>query len=282
MVSNSKVTCIDETSVIVAAIQMVTGVDYSENLAIARKLVQQAASSGAEIVLLPEYFAFMGDKETDKLSLVEQHGEGTTQSFLANLARQNRIWLVGGTHCIASPSAERPYGRCYVYSPLGECITWYDKIHLFDVSVADNKRDYCESRYCSPGEKVVAFDSPWGKIGLAVCYDLRFPELFRELALQDVKLVMLPAAFTAKTGQAHWDVLIKARAIENQVFFVAAGQGGIHQNGRETWGHSCIVSPWGELLNSQASGTGVVFAKLDLKALKELRQTFPVLSHRKL
>jgi len=268
----------------ISAIQMVSRANFNENLQQAKRLIIDSANAGASLVVLPEYFAFMGLKETDKLEFVEKHQDqnGQVQLMLALLAKQLDIWIVAGTHPIESDQPRRPFGRCYVFDNQGEVVTWYDKIHLFDVTVDDAKGSYCESKYTKSGEKVVSFESPWGQIGLAVCYDLRFPELFRELSEMGCEIFIMPAAFTHKTGKAHWDILIKARAVENLCYFVASAQGGLHQNGRETWGHSLIVSPWGNVLDELVSDEGFVIASIDKDKQLNIRKEFPALTHKKL
>ncbi len=266
----------------IAAIQMVSTADYYKNRSVAIAQIIQAAKSGANMVVLPEYFCFMGMQEKDKYEFVEQHKKGELQALLSEVARAQQIWIVAGTHPIASEDSSRPFGRCYVFNEKGEVVTWYDKIHLFDVTVGDSRGNYCESAMTKAGKKVICFDTPWGKVGLAVCYDLRFPELFRQQAEAGCEIFILPAAFTYKTGEKHWQVLIQARAIENLCYLVASAQGGTHQNGRETWGHSCVVDPWGKILTELPLGDGIVYAKLDRDAQLELRKTFPVLAHRQL
>jgi deaminated glutathione amidase len=266
----------------VAAVQMVSGTDFSANLAAAEHWIKAAADQGAQIVVLPEYFAIMGRKETDKLSLVEKHGEGPLQQFLGRMAKEFKLWLVGGTHGVASADPSRPYSRCYVFDPNGACVSWYDKIHLFDVKVEDATGNYRESQTAMPGDLPGYVKTPWGTAGLSVCYDLRFPELFRHMVKQDMRLLFLPAAFTAATGKVHWEVLLKARAIENQIFVVAAAQGGKHENGRETFGHSTIISPWGEILACLPEGPGIVCAELDFAQQQKIRNEFPVLDHTRL
>lgn len=272
----------NNTELKIAAIQMISSASFNENLQRASQLIIEAANGGADMVVLPEYFAYMGLKEKDKFEHVEKHKNGPLQSKLVELARKLGIWIVAGTHPIESDESQRPFGRCYVIDQRGEVITWYDKIHLFDVMVGDNQGSYCESKYTKAGEDVVNFNTPWGKIGLAVCYDLRFPEIFRKHVEQGCEILIMPAAFTYKTGKQHWEVLIKARAIENLCYFVASAQGGKHENGRETWGHSCVVSPWGDTIEELSSGEG--FILVDLKREKQalLRKEFPVLSHKKL
>ncbi len=265
-----------------AVVQMVSSANFQENIDTARSLIIDASNNGADMVVLPEYFALMGFKEKDKLVYQEEHLKGPVQDLFCQLAIEYKLWIVAGTFPIQSEDNNRPYGRCYVFNHLGEVVTWYDKIHLFDVQVDDAQGSYCESRYTKAGSERVCFDSPWGKIGLAVCYDLRFPELFRQLEADGCRLFILPAAFTYQTGQLHWETLIKARAIENLCYFAASAQGGVHQNGRETWGHSCIVSPWGEDLAQIRQGESIAYANIDSQSQTQLRKEFPVLEHKKL
>jgi len=266
----------------IAVVQMISSAEFEHNIERVKSLVLQASKNNADLVVLPEYFAFMGLKEKDKLKYQEEHLLGPVQDLLKQLAKQYKIWIVAGTFPIRSLQRHRPYGRCYVYNDKGEVVTWYDKIHLFDVQVDDEKGSYCESSYTQAGSDKVWFDSPWGKIGLAVCYDLRFPELFRQLQQDGCEIFILPAAFTYETGKLHWDTLIKARAIENLCYFVASAQGGQHQNGRETWGHSCIVSPWGKRLVQVNEGECIGYATIDRDYQAQLRKEFPVLQHKKL
>jgi len=266
----------------IASIQMVSGANFKANLTKAELLITNAANEGADLVVLPEYFALMPNKERDKFEFMENHLDGVMQQRFSKLAKKLEIWIVAGTHPIQSDEKERPFGRCYVFNDLGEQVAWYDKIHLFDVEVADNQGSYCESKYTKAGQMPVFFDTPWGKIGLAVCYDLRFPELFRFLSEADCEIFIMPAAFTYATGEVHWQTLIKARAIENLCYFVASAQGGSHENGRQTWGHSCIVSPWGEVLQDLPTGEGYVLAELDREKQATKRKEFPVLLHKKL
>ncbi|MDQ7050051.1 MAG: carbon-nitrogen hydrolase family protein [Enterobacterales bacterium] len=265
-----------------AVIQMVSSAQFQDNLDTAKSLIIEASNNGADMVVLPEYFAFMGFKEKDKLVYQEVHLTGPVQELLCQLAIKYKLWIVAGTFPIQSEDQARPFGRCYVFNDLGKVVTWYDKIHLFDVQVDDAQGSYCESRFTKAGSERVYFDSPWGKIGLAVCYDLRFPELFRQLEADGCTLFIMPAAFTYQTGQLHWDSLIKARAIENLCYFAASAQGGLHQNGRETWGHSCIVSPWGKDLAQAQQGESIAYASIDSHAQAQLRKEFPVLQHKKL
>ncbi|MGX5201449.1 carbon-nitrogen hydrolase family protein [Aliikangiella sp. IMCC44632] len=265
----------------VAAIQMKTGCDLDKNLADAETLVEQAVQAGANLVVLPEYFSIMGNSESDRLKVVDLNSNGKVHVFLKGLAKRLNTWIVGGSHAVESNDQKRPYGRCLIYSASGELVTSYDKIHLFDVSVADNTKSYRESAGCTPGKDVCVFDTPWGKAGVAICYDLRFPELFREMVAQGAQMIFLPAAFTAKTGAAHWEVLLRARAIENQAYVIASAQAGVHENGRETWGHSCIISPHGEVIKMLKQEVGIALADLDFAQLEAYRQTFPALKHRR-
>lgn len=272
----------NKESLKIAAVQMVSSNVFDENIENAVKFVTEAAKAGANLIVLPEYFAIMANKEVDKFEYVEKHGEGRVQRIFSDLAKQLSVWLVVGSHPIMATELERPYGRCYVYNSFGDLVVWYDKIHLFDVTVNDDKNRYCESKFTTAGSSVTSFDTPWGKVGLAICYDLRFPELFRELQQQGCEILVLPAAFTYETGRVHWEILLRARAIENLCYIVAAAQGGTHANHRQTWGHSCIISPWGELLQELATGPGYVIQELNRDAQLKLRKEFPVLTHKKL
>jgi predicted amidohydrolase len=264
----------------VAALQMVSGLTLEGNLGAARELLQQAAQAGCELAVLPEYFCLLGRKDTDKLALREQAGEGRIQQFLADGAREFGLWLVGGTLPLQAADEGHVRNTTMVYAPDGRRVARYDKIHLFRY---DNGRErYDEARVIEPGSEAVAFellarDGQAWRIGLSVCYDLRFPELYRRLAA-DVLLV--PSAFTHTTGQAHWETLLRARAIENLAYVVAPAQGGVHENGRRTWGHSMVVDPWGEVLAQRDEGAGVVLATLDRERLAQVRSQLPALEHR--
>lgn len=271
----------------IAAIQMVSGVDVAANLLRARALLAQAADQGAELALLPEYFCLLGQGDQAKLQIRERPGAGPIQDFLAGTARELGLWLVGGTLPLdagaeASPSA-LAYNSTQVYSPQGECVARYDKIHLFRY---DNGREhYDEARTLKPGQQPVRFvcqarDGQAWRVGLSVCYDLRFPELYRAHAQAGVDLLLVPSAFTHTTGQAHWEPLLRARAIENLAFVAAAAQGGVHENGRRTWGHTMVVDPWGRVLGRHAEGEAVVLAELDGAWLRQCRQQLPALEHR--
>jgi len=229
----------------VAAIQMASGPNITGNLDEARRLIAKAAEQGARLVVLPEFFAIMGMAEQDKIAIREQPGQGPIQSFLGEIARQHRIWLVGGSIPLAASAPGKVLNSCLVFDEQGEQVARYDKIHLFNLELGNERYD--EAKTIEPGNQVVVVDSPFGRIGLAVCYDLRFPELFR--AMKDVDIIVLPAAFTETTGKMHWEVLVRARAVENLAYVIAAAQGGYHVNGRETHGNSMIVGPWGRVLD---------------------------------
>lgn len=267
----------------VAAIQMVSGTQLEANLRAARALLEQAASQGAELAVLPEYFCVMGHKDTDKLALRETHGEGVIQQFLATAARTLQMWVVGGTLPLQTTSENRVHNTTLVFNPAGECVARYDKIHLFQF---DNGREqYYESRVIEAGATPVQFDLPardgyrW-RVGLSVCYDLRFPELYRAHARAGADLMLVPSAFTHTTGQAHWEVLLRARAVENLAYVLAPAQGGVHENGRHTWGQSMLVDPWGTVLAQQAQGEAVVMGVLDTTRLHAVRRQLPALTHR--
>ncbi len=266
----------------IAAIQMASGPNVSANLFEIERLISSAAERGAQLAVLPENFAFMGHSESEKLAIAEQQGTGPIQEFLATQASKHGIWIVGGTIPIAASSKNKVRAACMVYNREGECVSRYDKMHLFDVSVPDSSERYTESETIEAGEKPVVVQTPCGVLGLAVCYDLRFPELFRNLLDQGMEIVAMPSAFTAITGRSHWESLVRARAIENLCFVVAAAQGGYHISGRETWGHSMIVDPWGVVLNSLSKGPGVVLADIDRERLTSTRRTFPAIEHRRL
>lgn len=264
----------------IAAIQMVSGTRVQDNLAAARSLLEQAAAQGAELAVLPEYFCIMGFKDTDKLKVQESAGTGLIQDFLSRSARELGLWIVGGTLPMATSDPARARNCSLAYAPTGQCIARYDKIHLF--RFAQGKEDYDETRVLEPGAQPVRFDlaSRDGHVyavGMSICYDLRFPELYRALKA-DVLLV--PSAFTYITGQAHWEVLLRARAIENQAYVIAAAQGGTHENGRRTWGHSMLVDPWGEVMAQQAEGAGVVLGEISSTHTEGVRSRLPALNHR--
>jgi len=260
----------------VAAVQMVSGADVAENLKQAGALVAQAHKQGAELVLLPEYFGVMGVRATDKVRLKERDGDGPQQAFLADTARALGIVLVGGTVPLACDDASRVRSACLVYGPDGHRLARYDKIHLFRFAQGDEAYD--ETRTIERGDTVVAFDAPFGRVGLSICYDMRFPELYR--ALGDCALILVPAAFTWTTGSAHWHLLLRARAVENQAWVLAAAQGGVH-GGRRTYGHSCLVDPWGEIVAERVDdGPGVVIGAVDTARTADVRAKLPAHDHR--
>ena len=268
------------TESLVAAVQMVSGDDLPGNLARAAQLIECAVDQGARLVVLPENFAFMGASETDKLAIREPSGSGPIQEFLARQARTHAIWLVGGTIPLDAGTPARVRAACILFNDQGEPVARYDKIHLFDVSVAGkNVEHYAESETVEPGNRVVVAETPCGRVGLAVCYDLRFPELFRAMVVRNMELLALPAAFTATTGAAHWETLLRARAIENLCYVVAAAQGGRHPGARETHGDSMIVDPWGHVLTRLSNGANVAVQAIDRGRVRALRESFPAINH---
>ncbi|MDZ7651111.1 MAG: carbon-nitrogen hydrolase family protein [Burkholderiaceae bacterium] len=265
----------------VAAVQMVSGTTVDANLRDAEALIAQAAAAGAELVALPEYFCLMGASDLDKVAAREADGHGPVQDFLAEQARRHALWLVGGTTPIATGSPQHVRNSVLVYDPQGARVARYDKIHLFNFRKGDE--NYDEARTIEPGRAVSSFTFTARaggtlKVGLSVCYDLRFPELYR--AMQGPDLILVPAAFTATTGRAHWTTLLKARAIENLCYVLAPAQGGRHANGRATYGHSMLVDPWGSIVDEVADGPGVAIGLLDPKLMAEVRTNLPALAHR--
>lgn len=262
----------------IAAVQMVSTPLPEENFAAARRLVAQAATQGAQLVLLPEYWPIMGMRDTDKVDHAEALDAGPIQSLMAELARRHRIWLIGGTLPLKAPDEGKVLNATLVYDPAGNRVTRYDKIHLFSFTRGDESYD--EARTIVPGDHVQTFDAPFGRVGLSVCYDLRFPELYR--AMGECKLIVVPAAFTYTTGKSHWETLLRARAIENQCYVLAAAQGGQHANGRRTWGHSMLIDPWGEIKAILEEGEGIVIGAIEPHLLQGVRESLPALQHRKL
>ncbi|MCA3777318.1 MAG: carbon-nitrogen hydrolase family protein [Burkholderia sp.] len=260
----------------VAALQMVSTPDVTRNLAEARRLIAEAAGEGAQLVLLPEYFCFMGHRDTDKLALAEPYQDGPIQRFLADAARRHGIWVIGGTLPLKAPEPDRVLNTTLVFDPSGHEAARYDKIHLFNFEKGDESFD--EARTIRAGDTVVAFDAPFGRVGLSVCYDLRFPELYRRMG--DCALIVVPSAFTYTTGRAHWDMLLRARAVENQCYVLAAAQGGKHENGRRTWGHSMVIDPWGEIVAVRDVGASVVLGAIDPQRIADVRQSLPAWRHR--
>ncbi|KVE95383.1 acyltransferase [Burkholderia vietnamiensis] len=260
----------------VAALQMVSTPDVARNLADAGQLIEQAAADGAQLVLLPEYFCFMGHRDTDKLALAEPYRDGPIQQFLAQAAQRHRVWVIGGTLPLQAPEPDRVLNTTLVFDPSGREAARYDKIHLFNFEKGDESFD--EARTIRAGDTVVTFDAPFGRVGLSVCYDLRFPELYRRMG--DCALLVVPSAFTYTTGRAHWETLLRARAVENQCYVLAAAQGGRHENGRRTWGHSMLIDPWGEIVAVRDEGAGVVAGALDPQRIADVRQSLPAWRHR--
>jgi nitrilase len=266
-------------SVRVAAIQMVSGLDVVANLADARALVAEAAAAGARVVALPENFAFMGREESDKLAVRERDGDGPMQDFLAVSAREHGVWVVGGSVPLACDDPAKVFNTCLVFDATGRRVARYDKIHLFGFRT--ESEHYEEARTVAPGSAAVAVASPFGQLGLSICYDLRFPELFRALGIAD--MLFVPSAFTHTTGRAHWEVLLRARAIENLAWVIAPAQGGRHANGRRTWGHTMVVDPWGVIRGERTEdGPGVVMADVDSGVQERARASLPALAHRRL
>lgn len=265
----------------VAAIQMVSGTDVDANLDEAARLISTAVSAGAEFVVLPENFAIMPTKDAGQLQVMERDGDGPIQEFLSAQAHQNHVWLVGGSIPLVSSQPSKVRAACLLFNDHGERVARYDKLHLFDVKL-DNGEEYSESLTIEPGESVVVVDSPLGRLGLTICYDLRFPELFRQMLDQGAEIFSVPSAFTATTGKVHWEILLRARAIENLAYVIGAGQGGSHSSGRETYGDSIVIDPWGKIINRLARGPGIVIADIDRLRLEKLRRSLPSIEHRRL
>lgn len=262
----------------VAAIQMVSTPEIEENIESAKRLIAEAARQGAELVLLPEYWPSIGRSDKEKLAQAETPGSGPLQDFMSAMAKAHGIWLIGGTLSLVAPVKNKVLNTTLVYDPQGKAVSRYDKIHLF--SFASGKEAYDESTYICGGDDVVSFEAPFGRVGLTVCYDLRFPELFR--ALGECALIVVPAAFTYTTGKVHWEILLKARAIENQCYILAAAQGGRHQTGRRTWGQTILIDPWGEVKAELMEGEGVVLGEIEQEVLNTVREKLPALKHKRL
>ena len=260
----------------VAAVQMVSTAGVEENLGAAARLVAQAAAEGAKLVVLPEYFCILGMRDTDKVAAKEKDGEGPIQEFLSETAKRHAVWLVGGSVPMACPDPGKVRNSCLVYDAGGRRVARYDKIHLFGLELGAERFD--EARTIEAGSTPCAIDSPFGRIALSVCYDVRFPELYRALAPMDI--ILVPSAFTATTGRAHWETLLRARAIENLAWVIAPAQGGRHPNGRQTHGHSMVVDPWGKVVAERAAEPGVVVADVDPAFQAKMRRSLPVLEHR--
>jgi predicted amidohydrolase len=267
---------------IIACVQMASGPNVAANLGEAARLIREAAASGADMVMLPENFAQMGMKEADKLTIMETPGEGPIQDFLAENALRHKIWLVGGSIPLRGKDPKRARSSILLFNDRGEAVARYDKMHLFDVHLTQSDEHYHESATVEPGDEVVVVDTPLGRMGLSVCYDIRFPELFRQQLDQGMEILAVPSSFTAITGKVHWEPLLVTRAIENQCYVAAAAQGGYHVNGRETHGHTMIVDPWGTIVECLSSGPGYVMAEVDRAKLESIRKHFPTIQHRRL
>jgi len=260
----------------VAALQMCSSHLVSENLAMAAKLIAEAKANSAELVVLPEMFAAMGLKEQDKLKIKEKYGDGLIQNFLAEQALKNNIWIVAGTIPISTQTENKARASCLIYNNQGVVVARYDKIHLFDVTLSA-RESYFESSTIEAGNNIVVLDTPIGKLGIAVCYDIRFPRLFAGLHELGAEIIAIPAAFTMKTGAAHWELLARARAVENFCYVIGACQGGTHTSQRQTYGHSLIVDPWGKIMTElNESKPGVIYADIDLKYLADIRKSIPL------
>tara|TARA_R110000764_G_scaffold19371_1_gene50970 strand:- start:221 stop:1081 length:861 start_codon:yes stop_codon:yes gene_type:complete len=265
----------------VAAIQMTSQPDVQENLQVAARLIAQAAEQGAELVLLPECFAALGNRSLAAIAAAEFGPERPIRRFLAEQALAHGIWLIGGSLPLPRASGGKPMATQLVLDDQGHEVARYDKLHLFDVDVSDSHNTYRESNDYAFGDQLVCLDSPVGGLGLSICYDVRFPEMYQGLRLAGAELIVVPAAFTAVTGAAHWEVLLRARAIESQCYVLAANQSGTHAGGRQTFGHSCLVDPWGELVAELPEGSGVVTGELDREFLRDVRQRMPITAHRR-
>ena len=262
-------------------VQMNSGSVPESNLAQLRGLLEQAADNGAQLVVLPENFALMSENQAQRCALAEEDANGPIQAAVADLAQKYSLWIVAGTIPIRSSDSQRPFASCCVYDASGERAGRYDKIHLFDVQLPDGSGAYSESSYTTPGNRPAVVTTPWGRLGLAVCYDLRFPELFREMSAGGVDLITLPAAFTVATGRAHWQSLLRARAIENQCLVAAAAQTGQHSGSRSTWGHSMVLDGWGRILTDLGDTIGIECVDIDMDAMSKMRRQFPSLRHRR-
>jgi len=265
---------------LIAAIQMTSGPDVEANLQDARHLLEEAAGRGAQLAALPENFAFLGLADADKRRVAEDDGQGPVQDFLARAARRLGLWIVAGTVPLRGAADGRVAAACLVYDATGARRARYDKIHLFDIQVPGRAESYRESAHVAPGAAPVVVDTPVGRLGLSVCYDVRFPELFRQLSAAGAELLAVPSAFTDPTGRAHWETLLRARAIENLCFVLAPAQSGFHPNGRETYGDSMIVDHWGRVLERLPRGRGCITAEIDLQRQRRDRESFPALAHR--
>jgi predicted amidohydrolase len=260
----------------IAAVQMVSGPEVAANLAVAGELIARAAGEGARLVALPEYFCILGMREGDKVAVREADGSGPIQDFLAAAAARHKVWLAGGSVPLVCADPGKVRNTCLVFDDAGKRVARYDKIHLFGFELGEER--FQESRTIEPVSEVVTVDAPFAKLGISICYDLRFPEMYRKMG--EVDIILVPSSFTATTGKAHWELLLRARAVENQAYVLAPAQGGLHQNKRETHGHSMIVDPWGKVLAELASGPGVISAEVDPVKLAQVRRSLPALTHR--
>jgi nitrilase len=260
----------------VAAVQMVSEPEVPANLAVAGDLIAQAAGAGAQLVALPEYFCILGLRERDKVDVREAEGQGPIQDFLAETAAKNKVWLVGGSVPLECADPSKVKNSCLVFDQTGRRVARYDKIHLFGFDLGAER--FQESRSIEPGNEVVTIDAPFGRLGLSICYDLRFPEMYRKMGVVD--LILVPSSFTATTGKAHWEMLLRARAVENQAYVLAPAQGGHHKNGRDTYGHSMLIDPWGKVLAVLATGPGVIAGDIDHSEIARVRRSLPALTHR--
>jgi predicted amidohydrolase len=264
----------------VAALQMTSGPDVAGNLAQAGMLIEAAAGSGARLVALPENFSFMGLKDADKRAVAEGEGSGPVQDFLSATAARLKVWLIGGTTPLRAGTDGRVAAASLVFDADGRQVARYDKIHLFDVDIPGRAESYRESAHVAPGSRVAVIDTPAGRLGLSVCYDVRFPELYRQLSAAGAQLLVVPSAFTGPTGRAHWETLLRARAIENLCYVIAPAQSGFHPSGRETYGDSMIVDYWGRVMTRVPRGTGYALAEVDIARQSQVRESFPALGHR--
>lgn len=265
----------------VSAIQMTSTPSVVENLAIVESLIKTAVEQESNLIVLPEMFPIVGLETSDKIKISEPYGNGPIQDFLSSQAKKYRLWIVGGTIPIKGEDPNKVKAACLVFDGKGNIAGRYDKMHLFDVIVSESE-SYQESATTEPGTDIAIIDTPFGKLGLTVCYDIRFPELFRRLFNLGAEIFTIPAAFTIKTGQAHWEVLTRSRAIENFCYVIGACQTGTHTNGRNTYGHSLIINPWGEIISTLADGMGVITAEIDLNKLRQIRKNIPVADHQKI
>lgn len=266
----------------IAAIQMCSSHIVEENLAMAAHLIKEAATNQAQLIVLPEMFAIMGKKPTDKVEAKEDYGSGKIQDFLSNQAKMHQVWIVGGTIPVACENKNKVRAASIVYDCNGNVVARYDKIHLFDVTISETE-SYKESDTTEPGDEIVVVDTPVGKLGLTVCYDIRFPGLFTALMNRGAEIIAIPSAFTIKTGEAHWQLLSRSRAVENFCYIVGAAQGGTHSSGRQTYGHTLIVEPWGAVVQEIIDpSNAIAYASIDLKKLDEIRASIPVMQHQKI